>query len=112
MPEMNDCQTSSESDQDRLDLPTRQKNALRILLSKPVISPQEVAGLDRRVLERAPGVGQQSVAIIRAWLNDHGYDLSEVSVPVVNQRVVQHKRKLERAIEYLRGRGYEVRRSR
>lgn len=106
MPEMNDCPSLSKH-----DLPTRQKNALRLILSKPEITPQEVAGLNYRVLERAPGVGKQSIAIIRSWLNSYGYDLPELPGSATNQNRIQRKRKVERAIEYLRRQGYEVRRT-
>ncbi|MEI7613014.1 MAG: hypothetical protein WCK63_08905 [Betaproteobacteria bacterium] len=108
---MNDCKSLGDRVQGVLDLPTRQKNALRLLLSKPSITPQEIAGLNCHVLERAPGVGKQSLAIIRAWLNSHGYELSGQPNVSSNKRQVQHQKKLERAIEYLRRHGYEVRRS-
>ena len=94
------------------DLPTRQKNALRLLLSKPVITPEEVARLDYRVIERAPGVGKNSLAIIRAWLKAHGLELSGLPGPIPDQRRLQRQRKLERAIDYVRDHGYEVLRNR
>ena len=95
-----------------LELPTRQKNALRLLLAKPVISPDEVARLDYRVIERAPGVGKNSLAIIRAWLNGHGLQLNGQPDPVSDLRCRQRQRKLERAIDYVRDHGYEVLRKR
>ena len=110
--EMNDCTLLSDAQSAADELPTRQKNALRLLLSKPVISPEEVAKLDYRVLERAPGVGKKSIDIIRAWLNSQGFELTGLPESTVNQRVVQRKRKLERAIDYQRWHGYEVHRSR
>ena len=112
MAEMNDCTPLSDGQSAAHELPTRQKNALRLLLSKPVISPEEVAKLDYRVLERAPGVGKKSIDIIRAWLNSQGFEITGLPESTVNQRVVQRKRKLERAIDYLRWHGYEVHRSR
>jgi hypothetical protein len=112
MPEMNDCTTLSDTQSAVFELPTRQMNALRLLLAKPIVSPEEVAIIDYRVLERAPGVGKKSIEIIRAWLNSQGYELSGVPKTEVNQRVIQRKRKLERAIDYLRWHGYEVHRSR
>jgi len=93
------------------DLPTRQKNALRLLLGKAVISAEEVARLDSRVIERAPGIGKNSLRIIRGWLNGQGYELKGRSDPVISKRLVQRQRKLERAIDYLRENGYEVRRT-
>ena len=90
------------------ELPTRQKNALRLLLAKPVITPDEVARLDYRAIERAPGVGKNSLAIIRAWLSGHGFELSGLPGPIPDQRRRQRQRKLERAIDYVRDHGYEV----
>jgi len=93
------------------DLPTRQKNALRLLLGKAVITAEEVARLDSRVIERAPGIGKNSLRIIQGWLNGQGYELKGQSDPVINKRLVQRQRKLEHAIDYLRENGYEVRRT-
>jgi hypothetical protein len=93
-------------------LPTRQKNALRLLLDKRVITPEEVAALDYRTVERAPGIGKNSLEIIRAWLHSHGLDLRGRPTATVNPRSAQRTRKLERAIDYLRWHGYEVHRSR
>lgn len=94
------------------ELPTRQKNALRLLLAKPVITPEEVARLDYRVIERAPGVGKNSLAIIRAWLKAHGFELNGLPTRLPDQRRLQRQRKLERAIDYVRDHGYEVLRTR
>ena len=77
-----------------------------------MITPEEVAALDYRTIERAPGVGKQSIDIIRAWLNSYGLELSGLPAVTANPRVQQRKRKLERAIDYLRWHGYEVHRSR
>jgi len=93
------------------DLPTRQKNALRLLLGKAVITAEEVARLDCRVIERAPGIGRNSLRIIRDWLNGQGYELMGQLDPVVSKRLVQRQRRLDRAIDYLRENGYEVRRT-
>jgi hypothetical protein len=113
MPEMTDCTpvTPPQAETETQTLPTRQKNALRLLLSKPVISAEEVARIDYRVLERAPGVGKKSIDIIRAWLHSQGYELNGLPQVSANPRLVQRKRKLERAIDYLRWHGYEVHRS-
>ena len=59
----------------------------------------------------APGVGKNSLAIIRAWLNAYGLDLRGVPTVTGNSRAAQRTRKLERAIDYLRWHGYEVRRT-
>jgi hypothetical protein len=115
MPEMTDCTPvtppQAETETETQTLPTRQKNALRLLLAKPVISAEEVARIDYRVLERAPGVGKKSIDIIRAWLHSQGYELNGLPQVSVTPRLVQRKRKLERAIDYLRWHGYEVHRS-
>ena len=93
------------------DLPTRQRNALRLLLGKAAISAEEVARLDSRVIERAPGIGKNSLRIIRAWLNGQGYELPGSADGTISKRLVQRQRKLERAIDYLRENGYDVRRT-
>ena len=113
MTEPSDCvsaKTSPEcAHETAFALPTRQKNALRHLLDQPTISPEDVARLSYRVLERAPGVGKQSIKIILSWLRHHGHELSGQASAVVNPRALQRQRKLERAISYLRELGYEVR---
>lgn len=94
------------------DLPTRQKNALRLLLAKPVITPQEVAALDYRVLLRAPGIGKKSLELIRIWLQANGCAPPEPQGLRSEARLVRRRSKLERAIDTLRWHGYEVRRPR
>ena len=110
MPDLSDCKPASGSA--LAALPTRQKNALRLLLDKPSFTPEEVAAIDYRVLERSPGIGKNSLAIIAAWLAGHGYELKGLPSVVVNPREAQRQRKLERAIDYLHWHGYEVHRSR
>ncbi|MBS1230159.1 MAG: hypothetical protein H6R17_3436 [Proteobacteria bacterium] len=110
MPDLSDCKPGSGSA--LAALPTRQKNALRLLLDKPSFSPEEVAAIDFRVLERAPGIGKNSLSIIAVWLKGHGYELKGPPTQAVNPREAQRLRKLERAIDYLHGNGYEVHRSR
>ena len=111
MSEPSSGKSSNESVPFIADLPTRQKNALRLLLGKAVITAEEVARLDSRVIERAPGIGKNSLRIIQGWLNGQGYELKGQSDPVINKRLVQRQRKLEHAIDYLRENGYEVRRT-
>lgn len=110
MSELSDCIPASGSE--LAALPTRQKNALRLLLDKPSFSPEEIAAISYRVLERAPGIGKNSLAIIGAWLKSYGYELKGLPAVVVNPREAQRQRKLERAIDYLHGNGYEVHRPR
>lgn len=90
-------------------LPTRQRNALRHLLGQATITAADVARLNYRTLERAPGVGRQSLDIIVAWLRAHGLEPAGQPTPTANPRVLQRQRKLERAINLLRDNGYEVR---
>jgi len=110
MSDPGDCKPASSSE--LAVLPTRQKNALRLLLDKPSFTPEEVAAINYRILERAPGIGKNSLAIISAWLKGCGYELRGLPTMTVNPREAQRLRKLERAIDYLHGNGYEVRRSR
>jgi hypothetical protein len=93
-------------------LPTRQCNALRLLLNKSSFSPQEVAALDVRVIERTPGIGRKSLELIDHWLRGHGYHLSGLPRRQNSRRQQLKQRKLEEAIELLRLSGYEVRRIR
>lgn len=103
MPEETDQKTAEAG-----CLPTRQRNALCHLLDRPTFTPEDVARLDYQMLERASGIGKHSVEIIRAWLKHYGYDLSGRPTTPARPRVEQRKRKLERAIKYLREQGYEV----
>ena len=110
--EPTDCQTGGAvacAPAGGRELPTRQKNALRHLLDQPVVHPADVARLGYRALERAPGIGRQSIEIILAWLRSHGVDLAGHPSQSANPRVLQRKRKVERAISYLREQGYDVR---
>lgn len=110
MSELSDCKPGSGGA--LAALPTRQKNALRLLLNKPSFTPEEVAAIDFRVLERAPGIGKNSLSIIAAWLKGYGYELKGLPSLTVKPREAQRQRKLERAIDYLHWHGYEVHRSR
>ena len=111
MPDQPPCKPLPEAELSVGELPTRQKNALRLLLGKAVITPGEVARLDGRAIERAPGIGKSSLRIIREWLRGQGYELAGRSDTAISKRLVQRQRKLERAIDYLRENGYDVRRS-
>jgi hypothetical protein len=110
MSELSDCKPASGSG--LAILPTRQKNALRLLLDKPCFGPEEIAALNYRILERAPGIDKNSLAIICAWLEGYGYELKGLPAEAINPREAQRLRKLERAIDYLHGNGYEVHRRR
>jgi len=112
MSDITDCTSIPEDGLRQVNLPTRQRNALRLLLNKPRFSPQEIAALDRRVIERAPGVGRKSIELIDAWLKSHGYALQTPPSSVVSHRQDRRQRKLEQAIDLLRVYGYEVHRPR
>jgi hypothetical protein len=106
---MTDCTSPSGSESGQFSLPTRQKNALRLLLNKPDISPREVAALDYLLIERAPGIGKKSLEIIDAWLKQYGYKLGGQPKVTGTPRLEQKKRKLEQAIDFLLWNGYEIR---
>jgi hypothetical protein len=93
-------------------LPTRQCNALRLLLNKSSFSPWEVAALDVRTIGRAPGIGRKSLELIDSWLRSHGCQLSGLPCRQSSRRQQLRQRKLEEAIELLHICGYEVRRIR
>ena len=90
-------------------LPTRQLNALRLLLDKHDFSADEVATLDYVKLVRAPGIGHKGIEIIHVWLTAHGRDL--LNWPEHNElsaREQQATRKVEQAIDLLTRHGYAV----
>lgn len=114
MSEPTDCQasTTAPADAGAIELPMRQRNALRCLLDKRDIIPEEIAHLDYKTIARASGIGKKSIETIRSWLNSHGYDLKGAPSADLNARTSKHARKLERSIDYLRCHGYEVYRNR
>ena len=112
MSDMTDCKSPPAGEPGGIALPTRPRNALRLLLNKSSFSPQEIAALDVRTLERAPGIGRKSVDLINAWLKSHGFQLSGPPRSSFSNRQIQKQRKLQQAIDLLRGNGYEVHRSR
>lgn len=91
-------------------LPTRQRHALCNLLNKPSFVPQEIAALPYARLERAPGLGQQGMAIIRGWLANYGLVLHGEPKKTLGSRQQQRQRKLEQAIALLHRSGFEVQR--
>ena len=93
-------------------LPTRQNNALRLLLNKREITPADVANLDHQDILRAPGIGPKSIGIIERWLRGHGLVLPKAPERTQHPRPCLRQRRLERAIDLLRDSGYEVRRVR
>ena len=88
---------------------TNDINALRHLLDRAQVTPEDVARLGFGVLERAPGVGRQSIEVIRAWLRKYGLDLQGQARETKRLRDAQRQRKLEQAIRLLQKYGYEIR---
>ncbi|MBS1154573.1 MAG: hypothetical protein H6R07_497 [Proteobacteria bacterium] len=89
-------------------LPTRQRNALRILLEKSNFTPEDVAGLSYRRLLKSPGIGRKGMTIIRAWLAESFLDLADL--PAERQTTKNHveSKRLQNAIHILESHGYEV----
>lgn len=89
-------------------LPTRQRNALRLLLDQHEFSPQDVAQLDYRHLLKSPGVGCKGVEIVRKWLAQFQLDLHRP--PSANSRPVTTgpSKRVEQAIRLLERHGYVV----
>lgn len=90
------------------DLPTRQANALRHLLEKREILPEEVAALDYQQIVKAEGVGVKSLGIIRSWLNQHGVDFKSLPPATLGRRRCRSVKKIEQSIDYLRAHGFVV----
>jgi len=86
-------------------LPTRQMNALRVLLNKHDFEPKEVAHIDIRILMRASGIGHKGLAIIRHWLAQYDCQLEP---PQTRKKSAEPSRKIEQAIHLLRRHGYRV----
>lgn len=89
-------------------LPTRQRNALRILLEKSDFTPEDVAGLSYRRLLKSPGIGRKGMALIRDWLAESLLDLADLPAerqPAKNQA---ESKRLQNAIHILESHGYEV----
>lgn len=92
-------------------LPTRQLNALRLLLEKSVFTPEEVAALDYRHVLKSPGVGQKGAGIIQEWLHAYGLELAnQPQASPYEKEKVEPKRVLQ-AIRLLEKHGYEVHRA-
>lgn len=90
------------------NLPTRQRNALRILLEKSDFTPEDVAGLSYRRLLKSPGIGRKGMILIRAWLAESLLDLADL--PSERQTPKNHgdSKRLQNAIHILESHGYEV----
>lgn len=58
-----------------MELNCREANALRRLLNRAEIKPEDVAQLGLGRLERAPGLGTKGLERVLFWLEQHGYVL-------------------------------------
>lgn len=92
-------------------LPTLQQNALRKIFDRPDFSPEEVARLGHRRLQRAEGIGRKGLQAIVEWLREEGYEL-QCEPPAQSSRnsasVSRDQKKLEKAMRILRTHGYAV----
>lgn len=91
------------------NLPTRQRNALRILLEKNEFSPEDVANLSYRRLLKSPGIGHKGMVVIRSWLAEHQLDLADLPGERADARKYVASKRLRQAIHILESHGYEVR---
>jgi GNAT superfamily N-acetyltransferase len=92
-------------------LPTLQQNALRKIFDRPDFSPEEVARLGHRRLQRAEGIGRKGLQAIVEWLREQGYEL-QCEPPAQPSRnsasVSRDQKKLEKAMRILKTHGYAV----
>ncbi|HEX5394287.1 MAG TPA: hypothetical protein VFW68_13455 [Rhodocyclaceae bacterium] len=91
-----------------IELSTMQLNALRQLFERRDFSPEDVAQLDYRRVERLPKVGKKGIEAIRSWLCQYGYDLHNVPEQggdLADQRL---RARLDHAERLLKKHGYRV----
>lgn len=93
-------------------LPTLPRNALRKILERSTFTPEDVAELGYRRLEKADGIGHKSLDIILAWLREYGYELQPPPAPpffAMTQRAQKRmKKNIDFALRILRANGYIV----
>lgn len=91
-------------------LPTLQQNALRRIFLRHDFTPEEVARLGQRRLQRAEGIGRKGLATIVEWLREQGYELAaDPPLPRGQPAAAPTElRKLEKAIRVLKTHGYAV----
>lgn len=95
-------------------LPTLQRNALRKLFERPEFTPEEVANVGYRRLQRAEGIGQKGLATIQAWLRDYGFEVRPDPQPSLHhgKRLSRYAAKdLESAMRVVQAHGYVVQRT-
>jgi hypothetical protein len=89
-------------------LNTMQRNALSQFFGRKTFTAEEVAELDYNIVAHLPKVGHKGITIIRAWLQQHGHDLSNLPVddqPHDSRRLEQ---RLLQAAKLLQKHGYRV----
>lgn len=91
-----------------IDLSTMQRNALRQLFERHEFTPEEVAQLDYRCVERLPKVGKKGIGAIRVWLAQYGYDLRNVPEQNGEQLEQRLRLRLDQAVRLLVKHGYRV----
>jgi hypothetical protein len=90
-------------------LPTLQRNALRKIFDRREFTPQDVALLGYRRLQKAEGIGNKGLLAIRAWLQQYGYDVAPPESPEGDSASQASRRvRIERAVRLLTVHGYTV----
>lgn len=89
-------------------LPTRQLNALRVLLEKSDLTPEEISHLSYRRLLKSPGIGRKGVEIIRAWLAQYHLNLAELPVTDGDVNAGLLPKRVQQAIQLLEKYGFAV----
>lgn len=90
-------------------LPTLQRNALRKIFDRREFTPQDVALLGYRRLQKAEGIGNKGLLVIRAWLQQFGYDVAPPENPAGDPASQASRRvRIERAVRLLTVHGYTV----
>jgi len=92
-------------------LPTLQQNALRKIFERPDFTPEEVAALGYRRLQRAEGIGRKGIVTIVEWLREFGLELQSDprSQPSRDPDALSKDlKKVEKAMRILRTHGYAV----
>ncbi|HMW62298.1 MAG TPA: hypothetical protein PLR94_05315 [Accumulibacter sp.] len=90
-------------------LPTLQRNALRKIFGRREFTPQDVALLGYRRIEKAEGIGKKGLFAIRTWLQQFGYDVAPPENPAAEPAPqVSRRVRIERAVRLLTVHGYTV----
>lgn len=95
-----------------MELHCREANALRRLMNKAEIKPEDVAQLGLGRLERAPGLGTKGLERVLFWLEQHGCELRPAAKHEQPDTSRQERilRRLEQAQHLLEHWGWQVKR--